>query len=101
MINFENFVIGLKVKLIYKILDSQFAHPWKSIIINQLKYPDQPIVSIEVGATKIRRNFTIDLVNSFIKWKQKVSQCRNKILISVCGVGVSPELGKAQCGTNI
>ena len=80
MINFENFVIGLKVKLIYKILDSQFAHPWKSIIINQLKKPDQPIVSIEVGATKMSRNFTIDLVNSFIKWKQKVSLCRNKTI---------------------
>ena len=78
MINFNNFILGLKVKLISKLLDTNFHHPWKNIIINQLRFPDNPIISLEAGATKSNRVFCNDLVNCFSSWKQQVAICRKK-----------------------
>ena len=78
MINFSDFVLGLKVKLLTKLLDTNFHHPWKNIIINQLRFPEHPIISLEAGAVKSNRSFCKDLVNCFMNWKQLVAGCRNK-----------------------
>ena len=78
MINFEDFILGLKVKLLSKVLDTNFHHPWKRIILNQLKFSDHPIISIEAGAVKANRTFCKDLVACFLNWKQLTARCRNK-----------------------
>ena len=57
MINFEDFILGLKVKLLSKVLDTDFQHPWKRILLNQFKSSDYPIISIEAGAVKANRTF--------------------------------------------
>ena len=57
MINFEDFILGLKVKLLSKVLDTDFQHPWKRVVINQLKFSDHPIISIEAGAVKEIEHF--------------------------------------------
>ena len=78
MINFENFFIGLKVKLLNKLLDYNFNHPWKEIVTNQLKFPNNPVVSLEVGAVKSNRKFTKNLVECYSTWKQKAANSKNK-----------------------
>ena len=80
MINFEDFVIGLKVKLIYKLLDPEFNHPWKKIAVNQLRYPDHPVISLEIGIAKSNRYFTQNLLSCLESWKYKVAECRDQTI---------------------
>lgn len=96
MVNFENFTISLKVKLIFKLLDQNFDHPWKRIITMQLTYPDHPKICIEVGAAKAGRGFTNDLLRSYQDWKARVSQVKNKT-INECVWGNAVVTGR---GTN-
>lgn len=93
MVNFDNFLLGLKVKLIFKLLDKNFAHPWKDIVLSQLKFPQHLNISIEVGAAKKHRKFTQDLLDSFREWKIRVANCRGKT-INECIWGNSIITGK-------
>ena len=67
----SDFVIGLKVSLINKILNSNFNHPWKNIVINQLKFPDYIVISIENSLTINKCGFTFDLLNCYREWKNR------------------------------
>ena len=78
MVNFESFIIGLKVKMIYKLLNNKFEHPWKNIVLKQLQYPGFTNISIEVGAVKESSRFTKDLLDSYCQWKNKVAICRDR-----------------------
>ena len=78
MINLENFVLSLKVRLISKILDINFHHSWKTILLNQLRFPEHPLISLEANAVKDNRNFCMDLVNCLNTWKEKVACIRGK-----------------------
>jgi hypothetical protein len=78
MISFINFMQGLKVKNLSKILDGNFCHPWKNIVINQLRFPDNPPLSLEAGAVKASRKFCKDLVTCLKECKQTVTCCRGK-----------------------
>jgi hypothetical protein len=78
MINFENFFIGLKVKLLNKLLDCNFNHPWKEIVINQLEFPNNPVVFLEAGAVKVNRKFTQNLVDCYSTWEQKAGIIQSK-----------------------
>ena len=80
MINFNNFILGLKVKLISKILDKNFDHPWKNIIINQFRFPDHPMISLEAGAIKPNRGFCLDLITCYDNWKQQSAECCKKTI---------------------
>ena len=80
MVNFENFTISLKVKLIFKLFNENFDHPWKRIVTMQLSYPDHPKISIEVGAAKTGRGFTRDLLECYQEWKSRVSNIKNKTI---------------------
>ena len=69
MIDFNSFVISLKVKLVQKILDQKFSHAWKGIVVYQFVYPKYPVISIETSSVIQNRNFTIDLLNCYSEWK--------------------------------
>ena len=94
MINFEDFAIGLKVKLIFKLLDSSFIHPWKNIVTNQLRYPTHPMISLEAGKAKSNRNFTRNLICCFDSWKAKVSKCRDQTINYCIWGGGMPSVGQ-------
>jgi hypothetical protein len=74
MVDFNSFIVSLKVKLISKLLDNNFKHAWRSIVTNQLLHPSYPIVSIESGLAKPHRNFTLDLLNCFNEWKESTAK---------------------------
>jgi hypothetical protein len=66
MINFKTFIVSLKVKLIFKLFDTNFLDPWKEILTNQLKFPDHLAISIDCGeAAHCQYSFTQDLLNCF------------------------------------
>ena len=74
MIEFNSFVISLKVKLLQKILNTNFTHPWKSITINQFAYPLNPIISIEAaGSSNATYRFTTDLLQSYADWRSEAA----------------------------
>ena len=74
LFRFSDFVIGLKVSLINKILNSNFNHPWKNIVINQLKFPDYMVISIENSLTINKCGFMYDLLNCYREWKNKSAE---------------------------
>ena len=65
----RHFIIGLKVSLIGKILNSSFNHLWKEIVINQLKYPNLINISVENKLSSKNSGFTYDLLNCYYEWK--------------------------------
>ena len=79
MINFKSFVVSLKVKLLFKLFDQNFHHPWKDILTNQLKFPDHLAISVECGvAASGEYAFTQDLLNCFQYWRSESSTVSNK-----------------------
>ena len=96
MVNFESFILGLKVKMLYKLLNNGFEHPWKNIVLKQLEYPGFTNISIEVGAVRDSSRFTKDLLDSYRQWKNKVASCR-EMTVNECVWGnrvVSGSSGK-------
>ena len=78
MIDFDKFLLGLKMKIISKLLNDRFEHPWKNIIINQLRNPNYIRISIESGTTKNGRNFAADALECYRKWVANITESRNK-----------------------
>ena len=74
LFRFSDFIIGLKVSLINKILNANFSHPWKSIVVNQLKFPDNIVISIENSLTLNNSGFMPDLLNCYTEWKIKSAE---------------------------
>ena len=78
MINFKSFIVALKVKLIYKLADHNFHHPWKTIVLDQLKYRHHLAISIDCGeARRPEYIFTQDLLNCFQYWRTASSTASN------------------------
>jgi len=69
-----DFIIGLKVSLIGKIINSNFSHSWKDIAINQLKFPDNVVISIENALTCNNSGFVMDLINYYTEWKNRSAE---------------------------
>ena len=65
----EDFILGLKTSLVTKLVSNTFDHNWKRIILNQLKYPEFPRISIENGLAKANCHFTGDLLTAYQEWK--------------------------------
>ena len=79
MINFRYFIIALKVKLIYKLFNDNFNHPWKKIVIEQLKFSRHLDISIDCGETKKSEYlFTQDLLNCYRDWRNESMAASNK-----------------------
>ena len=53
-----DFIISFKLTLFNKLFDGNFNHPWKSIVLRQLMYPDHLVVAVENGAARRNCNFT-------------------------------------------
>ena len=74
MIDFNSFISSLKIKLLQKIMNENFHHAWKSIIVNQLAYPLHITISIEAAGAKSEvYRFTTDLLHGFTEWKSEVA----------------------------
>ena len=73
----RDFILGLKVILIKKLLDPAFAHYWKDIIINQLQHPNYPVICIENGLSANNKGFTCNLLSCYSIWKVRASQASN------------------------
>ena len=75
----EDFITGLKVALISKLASDTFSHLWKDIISNQLKYPNQPIISIENSLLKRQSTsgFAHDLLSCYSDWKIRSAAAGN------------------------
>ena len=67
----EDFILSLKLSLIAKIFNKSFAHIWKDVIINQLRYPDHPLISIENCMVKRNCFFLTDITECYKEWKLK------------------------------
>ena len=67
----DDFIIILKLSLIGKIFNQAFSHTWKDIVINQLRYPDNPLISVENGRVEKNIIFTKDLIDCYEEWKLK------------------------------
>lgn len=65
----EDFFISLKCSIITKIVNDNFCHAWKSIVINQLKHSQYTKICIENNLVKNGCNFTKDLLSCYSKWK--------------------------------
>ena len=79
MINFKNFIVSLKVKLIFKLFDTNFQHPWKELLTNQLKFPDHLAISIDCGeAARCQYRFTQDLLDCFQYWRSTSSTVKSR-----------------------
>ena len=60
-----NFILILKLTLFNKLFDENCNHPWKSIVIRQLMYPDHLVVAVENGAARRNCNFTQDVLHCY------------------------------------
>ena len=68
----DDFILSLKLSLIGKIFNQSFSHTWKNILINQLRYPDKPLISVENGRVGKNNIFAKDLINCHEEWNLKV-----------------------------
>ena len=66
-----DFILSLKLSIINKIFNDSFLHTWKDIIINQFRYPNNPLISIENSLVKRNCMFACDLVKCYKEWKTK------------------------------
>ena len=69
----DDFILSLKLSLTGKIFNQSFSHTWKDIVINQLRYPDNPLISVENGRVGKNSIFTKDLIDCYEEWKLKVA----------------------------
>ena len=69
----KHFIKGLKCSTLTKLFDNNFTHLWKDIIVNQLKYPDLPRISVESRLVKRGCNYTTDLISCFNQWKEEAA----------------------------
>ena len=69
----DDFILRLKFSLIGKIFNQSFSHTWKDIFINQLRYPDTPLISVENGRVGKNSIFTKDLIDCYEEWKLRVA----------------------------
>ena len=90
----NDFIIGLKVSLIGKVIDPNFQHAWKNIIINQLLHPNIPTVCIENCLTLKNTGFTFNLLRHYKLWKSISSQS-SKSTVNHCvwGSDVITDIG--------
>ena len=78
-----DFILSLKLTLFNKLFDDNFNHPWKSIVIRQLMYPDHLVVAVENGAARRNCNFTQDVLNCYLEWRTR-AVARNGGTIDQC-----------------
>ena len=81
------------MSLVGKLFIKSFVHIWKDIMINQLRYPDHPLISVENQLVHKNFFFTNDVLACFKEWKLKAlaktdsssDQCIwGTILLQVC-----------------
>ena len=80
MIHPINFIDSLKLKLINRILDESFSHPWKNILRQQLRYPDHPTISIENNLFQKNCNFASDVGKCYVDWKSNSGLLKSKCI---------------------
>ena len=78
MINFDKFYTSLKLKSIGKILNDTFRHPWKSITVAQLKYPEYKLLCIEGNLAKPGCKFAKDLIQCSRHWIETTAKVNVK-----------------------
>ena len=68
----QDFIISLEITLFGKIFCPVFTHPWTKILIQQLKYPNQILVSVKSGvvSSKYYRH-TRDILICYSEWKSR------------------------------
>ena len=79
-----DFILSLKLTLFNKLFDDNFNHPWKSIVIRQLMYPDHLVVAVENGAARRNCNFTQDVLNCYLEWRTRAVARKWRNDRSVC-----------------
>ena len=72
--------MGLKVKLLQKIGNHNFAHHWKNIILNQVYYPEHPGICFENLLVSRNYTFTFDLMDAFKDWKNRSARVGKKCI---------------------
>lgn len=78
MIDFDKFLVSLKLSIVRKVLNNRFEHPWKNIFINQLSFPNHIQLCIENGSTKRGRKFTNDALTCYRNWVSNITASNNK-----------------------
>ena len=64
-----DFISSLKLTLFSKLLNPNFSHAWKDLVINQLKFPSTPIICIENNLTTRNTGWAHNFVQGYIKWR--------------------------------
>ena len=80
MIDPLHFIYSLKLKLLQKVFDENFSHPWKKIFLKQLLFPDHPIISVENNLYKKDCHFASNLGNCYMEWKKKSGEINGKCI---------------------
>ena len=75
-----DFMLSLKVKLIQKVGNINFVHPWKDIVINQLSWPEHPGICFENLLTFKHFTFTYNLLDAYREWKDRTSIATKKCI---------------------
>ena len=67
-----DFIMSLKITLFNKLFNSRFKHSWKEILVRQLRYPSQLLVSVECGVvSSIHCKYTHDILYCYSEWKAR------------------------------
>ena len=72
----SDFLSSLKLTLLTKLQDPHFSHYWKDIVLNHLKYPKFPIISIENNLLIQNKGWVHDLVDCYKDWKNRAAFAR-------------------------
>ena len=90
-----NFLLSMKVTLIFKLIDDMFCHKWKDIALNQLLHPGHPVISIENGLVGNKTySFMADLLCCFAEWKKaRAEACDSSINHCIWGNHLITDIG--------
>ena len=76
----SDFIRSLKLKLLQKITDDNFTHPWKLIVRKQLIFSNYPIISLENNLIKEGSNFLRDIGLCYEEWRHISSKNNGKCI---------------------
>ena len=80
LFDFSDFLTSLKLTLIKKVIDPNFAHYWKNIFIKQLKFSENIEISIENTLTSNNCKIVQDVLLCYREWKNKVVLARGRCI---------------------
>ena len=80
LFDFEEFLISLKLTWVKKLLNPNFSHNWKGIILKQLNFPDNVEIAVKNALTYKKYTITKDVLDCYTEWKEKVSNAKESCI---------------------